>query len=65
MKERAAEFLKDPFKTTSFKRRAFFFLADIVLISFSMYAAFWMRLGGKIPDEFSRFLPEYILPLWR
>ena len=58
MKERLMEFIRDIFKTTSFKRKAFFFIADIVLIVLSMYASFWIRFDGKIPYEFLRYLRE-------
>jgi FlaA1/EpsC-like NDP-sugar epimerase len=55
------EFLRDIFRTTAFKRRAFFLVADILLIAFSMYVSFWIRFDGKIPYEFSRYLWEYII----
>jgi len=47
-------------KTTTFKRRAFFILADISLISLSMYISFWLRYDGKIPELYSRNLLIYI-----
>ena len=61
LKFRSTELLRYLLKTTPFKRRAFFFLADILLISLSMYMAFWVRFDGKIPVEFLRFLSQYIL----
>ncbi|MCX6564927.1 MAG: nucleoside-diphosphate sugar epimerase/dehydratase [Candidatus Aminicenantes bacterium] len=47
-------------RTTSFKRRAFFLTADVFLISFSMYASFWLRYDGKIPAVYIRNLGIYI-----
>jgi predicted metal-dependent hydrolase len=61
MKEQAMELLRGLSKTTTFKRRAFFLVADTLLIAFSMYASFWIRFDGKIPYEFSRYLREYII----
>ena len=49
------------FKKTGFKRRAFFFLSDILLISFAMYASFWLRFNGTIPDHYMKSLPYFIL----
>ena len=61
MKEGLRRFIKNLFKITTFKRRAFFLVADILLIAFSMYASFWIRFDGKIPYEFSHYLREYII----
>ncbi len=41
---------------TTLKRWAFFFLADILLISFSVYASFLIRFDGAIPPEYARHL---------
>ena len=46
---------------TVFKRRAFFFIFDILLISFAMYASFWSRFNGVIPDQYKKSLPYFIL----
>jgi len=43
------------------RRRAFFILSDILLISVAMYASFWMRFDGQIPAEYSRALFYFIL----
>ena len=47
-------------RATVFKRFAFFFLADILLISLSVYGSFFVRFDGAIPPEFSRHLAVYI-----
>ena len=47
-------------KTTSTKRKAFFLLADIILISLSMYVSFWLRYDGIIPAEYTSDLRIYI-----
>ncbi len=44
-----------------FKRRLFFFVSDILLISFAMYASFWLRFNGVIPDHYKRSLPYFII----
>ncbi len=60
MKERIKQVLRIIFKTTTFKRRAFFLLSDIILIAFSMYASFWIRFDGNIPENFLVSLKYYI-----
>ena len=55
------KFLNGIFKKTIFKRRAFFFISDTILISFSMYTSFWLRFNGVIPDQFMKTLPYFIL----
>ncbi len=49
------------FKKSVFKRRIFFFLADIVLLSLSVYAAFWLRFNGNIPPSYQVKLPYFII----
>lgn len=61
MKKRILEFLRNLFKTTTFKRRAFFLVADILLIGFAMYASFWIRFEGNIPANYLPNLKYYIL----
>ena len=61
MKEGVRHILKEIFKITTFKRRAFFLLSDIILISFSMYASFWIRFDGNIPANFISNLKYFIL----
>jgi len=47
-------------RKTSLKRRAFFFISDTILISTAMYASFWLRFNGSIPDEYDSTLPYFI-----
>lgn len=54
-------FLKELFRVTVWKRRAFFLLADILIITFSLYAGFWLRFDGKIPEENIVRFPFYLL----
>lgn len=44
-----------------FKRRGFFFLSDFLLISGSMFLAFWCRFNGEIPSNYMKAIPYYIL----
>lgn len=50
---------KSMVRMTPFKRRELFFLADLLLISFSLYASFWLRFDGAIPADFVRKFPFY------
>ena len=61
MKERIKQILRIIFKTTTLKRQAFFLLSDIILIVFSMYASFWFRFDGNIPEKYIVNLKYYIL----
>jgi FlaA1/EpsC-like NDP-sugar epimerase len=47
-------------KKTVFKRRIFFFVSDVLLISFSLYASFWLRFNGVIPSHYKTALPYFI-----
>jgi FlaA1/EpsC-like NDP-sugar epimerase len=58
------EFVIDIFLMTFFKRRAFLLVADILIIAFSMYASFWIRFEGIIPDKLLSNL-KYYIPLAR
>jgi FlaA1/EpsC-like NDP-sugar epimerase len=49
------------FRKSLFKRRAFFFITDILLISIAMYASFWSRFNGVIPDQYNKSLSYFIL----
>ncbi len=49
------------FMKSVFKRRAFFFASDILLISSAMYVSFWVRFNGVIPDRYMKSLPYFIL----
>ncbi len=44
-----------------FKRRAFFFISDIFLLSFVMYASFWLRFNGLIPEQYKETLHYFML----
>jgi len=46
-------------RTTPLKRRVFFFLADSLIIAFSLYASFWLRFDGSIPAEQVLRFPAY------
>ena len=46
---------------TAFKRRLFFFTADIIFISFSIYASLWLRYNGALPPESTQPILYYIL----
>jgi FlaA1/EpsC-like NDP-sugar epimerase len=48
------------FNKTKSKRRAFFLLCDIFLISAAMYISFWSRFNGDIPSNYEKTLPYYI-----
>jgi FlaA1/EpsC-like NDP-sugar epimerase len=61
MGKRIYKIIGSVFKTTPFKRKAFFFTTDIILISFSMYISFWLRFDGDIPSQYLRGLWLYIL----
>jgi FlaA1/EpsC-like NDP-sugar epimerase len=50
---------KGMFRMTPFERRGLFFLADSLLISFSLYVSFWLRFDGAIPADFVRKFPFY------
>jgi len=52
---------KSFFKTTPLKRRAFFLLSDVVLITLAMYVSFWLRFDGRIPAKFTNGLWVRIL----
>jgi FlaA1/EpsC-like NDP-sugar epimerase len=47
-------------RTTPLKRKAFFLVSDTAIISFSLWASFWMRFDGRIPAVYARRLPEYL-----
>ena len=48
-------------KKSAFKRRLPFFVSDIIFISFSIYASFWLRYNGVLPANSTRPLLYYIL----
>ncbi len=49
------------FKESVLKRRIFFITADIIFISFSIYASFWLRYNGVLPPGSAKPLLYYIL----
>lgn len=53
--------LKNLFTVTVWKRRAFFLLSDVLFISFSLYASFWLRFDGKIPEGNIARFPFYLI----
>jgi len=48
-------------RRTAFKRRLFFFTADIIFVSFSIYASLWLRYNGVLPPESTQPILYYIL----
>ncbi len=55
------KFIDLALRKTSFKRRLLFFVFDIIIISISMYAAFWLRYNGVLPLHSTKPLLYYIL----
>ncbi|MDH4270633.1 MAG: polysaccharide biosynthesis protein [Candidatus Aminicenantes bacterium] len=53
--------MREAFRRTVFKRKAFFLIADIILIILSIYASFWLRFDGQIPAYFASYLWLYFL----
>jgi FlaA1/EpsC-like NDP-sugar epimerase len=47
-------------RMTPLKRRVFFFLADSLLVTFSLYASFWLRFDGAIPANSAQKYPAYL-----
>lgn len=54
-------FLDNIFRVTLWKRRLFFLFFDLFIISFSLYASFWLRFEGQIPDQYIIKYPIYLL----
>jgi FlaA1/EpsC-like NDP-sugar epimerase len=54
------KFFIKPFTKSVFKRRAFFFISDTVIITFSMYLSFWLRFNGEIPPPYTKSLPYFV-----
>jgi len=61
MKQKMNQLIKELFRVTVWKRRAFFLMADTLIIAFSLYAGFWLRFDGKIPEENIARFPFYLL----
>jgi len=57
-KKKFVEFI---LRRTAFRRRLFFFISDIIFISFSIYASFWLRYNGVLPANSTEPLLYYIL----
>ena len=61
IKERVKNLLQWALKKTNGKRFAFFLMLDGVLISLSMWIAFWLRFEGSIPGVYFENLWIFIL----
>ena len=61
MRQRVENLLRNFSRTTALKRRAFFFLTDVLFIALATFLSFWLRFDGKISPEYSRYLATYIL----
>ncbi len=46
--------MKNPFKKTAFTRTLFFVIADIALLAFSIWMAFFIRFDGIVPMQYSQ-----------
>ena len=55
------KFIDSVLKKSAFKRRLFLFVSDIIFISFSIYASFWLRYNGVLPPNSARPILYYIL----
>ena len=55
------KFVEFVLRRTAFRRRLFFFVSDIIFISFSIYASFWLRYNGVLPANSTKPLLYYIL----
>ncbi len=47
-------------KKSVFKRRAFFILSDVLLISSALYISFWLRFNGEIPAQYNKTIYYYV-----
>ena len=47
-------------RMTPLKRRVFFFFADALLITLSLYVSFWLRFDGAIPVGYVQKFPAYL-----
>ncbi len=61
MKTSDSKLSKWLFKKTIFRRRFFFFILDLLLLSFSMYASFWIRFNGDILSPYKEAIVYYVL----
>ncbi len=53
--------LKNLIKPTKFKRFLFFFMADIIIFSLSLYLSFLLRFDFNIPERYLNIILEWIL----
>jgi FlaA1/EpsC-like NDP-sugar epimerase len=60
MNRRFLRLRESTIRMTPLKRRVFFFLADSLLITSSLYASFWLRFDGAIPVEYILKFPAYL-----
>lgn len=56
-----SKLIKELTKKTNFKRTTFFIIFDMILISFSGYASFWLRFNGEIPFSYRSSIFYFIL----
>ena len=59
MKNKLKQF-SNIFRKTVLKRRAFFLISDILLVSFAMYSSFWLRFNGAIPSNYNKTILYYV-----
>ena len=59
MNKRFSKLKEGTVRISPLKRLAFFFLADSLIIAFSLYASFWLRFDGAIPAEYKIKFPAY------
>jgi FlaA1/EpsC-like NDP-sugar epimerase len=52
---------KKALKKSVLKRRLFFLISDIFLISGALYISFWSRFNGKIPPEYDETIYYYLI----
>jgi len=53
--------MKILFSVTTWKRRTFFLLFDIIIIAFSLYTSFWLRFDGQVPGQYLTHYPFYLM----
>jgi len=60
IQEKQHGLLQKLFRISRFKRRAFFFIADITIIASAVFISFWLRFDGAIPAAYFDNLKYYI-----
>lgn len=56
-----SQFYQELFRKSILKRRIFFFLSDVLLLSISLYFSFWLRFNSEIPPAYQKSLIYYII----